>query len=108
MGGIDFTDRAFTINSPFFTDYSVTISYGVFFQAVVNFFIIAVCVFFLVKLLNIISRKKEAEPKLEPQIILLSEIRDALRGECCITNDNQMTFDDTEPKSDFCDGGGGI
>ena len=82
MGGIDLTELSFTVNSPIFADYSVTIAYGKFLQAVVTFLIIAVSVFFMIKVLNVIRRKKDEEEEAgEPdkQIALLTEIRDLLR-----------------------------
>lgn len=58
---------------------------GLFISAVLNFFIIAFCVFMLVKLVNSFRRKEAAKPApaVEPaptkdQLILM-EIRDALR-----------------------------
>ena len=53
--------------------------YGIFLQNVVNFLIIAFCVFMLVKLVNASSKKKEAAPAPTPEdIVLLREIRDSL------------------------------
>jgi large conductance mechanosensitive channel len=80
MGGIDLTNLSFTVNSLFFENSTVTVEYGFFLQAIVNFFIIAVSVFFMVKILNAVRRKKEEEePVPDPQIELLTEIRDLLR-----------------------------
>ena len=54
-----------------------TINYGLFIQAVVNFFVIALAVFIMVKLMNSVLRKKEAaEPT---QLDVLVEIRDLLK-----------------------------
>ncbi|HHX56719.1 MAG TPA: large conductance mechanosensitive channel protein MscL, partial [Clostridiales bacterium] len=59
------------------------IAYGSFLQAIVNFLIIAACVFFIVKTLNKISKKKPAEkpapPKPTNEEVLLTEIRDLLK-----------------------------
>jgi large conductance mechanosensitive channel len=84
IGGIDFSALAFTVNSFLFPDLSVTIRYGNFLQSVVSFFIIAVCVFFMVKTLNALRRKKDGgdspeKTKQDEQILLLTEIRDLLR-----------------------------
>ena len=84
MGGIDLTRLSFTINSLIFREYSVTIAYGNFLQAIVGFFIIAVSVFFMVKGLNIVRRKKDETPEdisdTERQLALLTEIRDLLQS----------------------------
>jgi len=59
----------------------VPVQYGAFIQAVVNFIIIAFCVFLLIKAMNAIKKKEvAAPPAATPEdIILLREIRDALR-----------------------------
>ena len=87
MGGIDLTDLSFTVKSLFFSDYSVTVAYGRFLQAIVGFFIIAVSVFFMVKMLNVIRRRNAVEEPSEPEehILLLSEIRDLLKGGISVT-----------------------
>jgi len=59
----------------------VNIQYGAFIQAVVNFIIIALFLFLVIKAMNA-SRKKEepAAPAATPEdIVLLREIRDALK-----------------------------
>lgn len=69
---------------------SLTIEYGAFLQAVLNFLLIAVSVFILVKAINIakdrLERKKEieeaaAQPEPTPsqEELLLTEIRDLLK-----------------------------
>ena len=102
MGGIDLTQLAFTVNSFIFRDYSVSIAYGKFLQSVVTFLIIAVSVFFMVKMLNILRRKKDTEdpPKPDPQVLLLTEIRDLLRdGQRISEEGEQLSFDDIEKES---------
>lgn len=59
----------------------VDIQYGAFIQAVVNFLIIAIVLFMIIKAMNA-SKKKEAEaaPPAPPEdITLLREIRDSLK-----------------------------
>lgn len=61
----------------------VTIEYGKFFQAALDFLIIAVCVFAMVKVMNALMRKKAAAPKPPeptPSEKLLTEIRDLLNA----------------------------
>ena len=58
------------------------IKYGAFIQSVVDFLIIAVCIFLFVKLANTLTRKKEEEKKPEKpsaDVVLLTEIRDLLK-----------------------------
>ena len=77
-GGIDFTGLSFKINE-------AEIKYGNFLQNVIDFLIIAFCIFILVKIVNKITRKKqetvtEEKPTPKPDdIILLEEIRDLLK-----------------------------
>ncbi len=63
----------------------VEFNYGAFLSAVINFIIMALILFLLVKLMNklmtIGHKKKEeaaAPPPPDPQVVLLTEIRDAL------------------------------
>ena len=61
-------------------------AYGAFIQSVLDFIIIAFCIFLLVKFMNSLSRKKEekvapaAPPELTTQEKLLMEIRDSLKN----------------------------
>ena len=74
IGGIDFTNMALKINN-------VSINYGNFIQNIVNFLIIAISIFMMIKFVNKISRKKEKEEgkKKDPTVKLLEEIRDELK-----------------------------
>lgn len=62
----------------------LALRYGLFIQGVIDFLIIAVVIFFIIKLVNRARRKKE-EPKEEPEPeptkeeLLLTEIRDILK-----------------------------
>jgi len=76
-GGIDFTGLSFKINE-------AEIKYGNFLQNVIDFLIIAVCIFVLVKIVNKLTNKKEVvvEEKQEEKkedIVILEEIRDLLK-----------------------------
>ena len=59
------------------------IGYGVFFNTVMEFLIIAACVFLLVKVVNKIKREPTPAPATPPEPtrseVLLAEIRDALK-----------------------------
>ena len=77
IGGIDFSNLSFTFKD-------ATINYGIFIQAVVDFLIIAFCIFLVVKLFEKFKRKEEVievaeEPKKSDEVLLLEEIRDLLK-----------------------------
>ncbi len=61
---------------------AITLNYGMFIQNIVDFLIIAVCIFLAIKGINKLTRKKEEEPApAEPSAEekLLTEIRDLLK-----------------------------
>lgn len=61
----------------------VSIQYGAFIQAVVNFVLVALFLFMVIKAMNSMKKKEEAAPAAPPptpeDIQLLREIRDALK-----------------------------
>ncbi len=77
LGGLDFSNLSLTIGE-------AKIMYGSFIQNVIDFLIVAVCIFIIVKIVNKISKPKKEEPKEEPKkpedVILLEEIRDLLKS----------------------------
>ena len=80
LGGIDFTGLAFTIGG---TDEApVLLKYGAFIQALIDFLIIAFCVFLLVKGVNSLQKPAPAAAPPPPpaDVVLLTEIRDLLRS----------------------------
>lgn len=85
IGGVDFSDLKFTMPvNPLSPEVTATINYGVFIQTIIEFLVIAFCVFLLVKAINTIARnKKEETPAAPPapskEEELLSEIRDLLK-----------------------------
>ncbi|HYF64016.1 MAG TPA: large conductance mechanosensitive channel protein MscL [Herpetosiphonaceae bacterium] len=68
---------AFTVNQ-------TPIPIGVFFQAVIDFLLVALVLFLVVKGINRVRRKQEAEEAAAPEpaedILLLREIRDSLKN----------------------------
>ena len=77
IGGIDFTKLEFTL-------FDVKVQYGLFLQNVVDFLIIAFCIFMVVKLINKVTHKKKEEPKppvKSDEVKLLEEIRDLMKKE---------------------------
>ena len=95
VGGVDFTDMKLTLKQQVLDaagevlSPAVTWNYGAFIQQVVDFTILAFCVFLMVKVMNTINKKKE-EPKPAPapapeseptaEEKLLTEIRDLLKN----------------------------
>lgn len=61
----------------------VTLNYGMFVQTIIDFIIVAFCIFLIIKGMNKMMEKKEAEPAAPPapseEVTLLKEIRDALK-----------------------------
>ena len=80
IGGINFSSLTITVGK-------ASIAYGNFIQNVINFLIIALCIFFLVKFMNKLSKLKKKEEKKEEakeakpseEVLLLKEIRDLLK-----------------------------
>ena len=56
----------------------VAIKYGLFLNAIVQFLITAIALFFLIKGINMVRKPKPAAPVPTPSEIYLKEIRDAL------------------------------
>ena len=83
-GNMMFVGGSFTING-------VEFNYGAFISAIINFIIMALILFLLIKgmnsLMDIGKKKKKGEeepapaPEPDPQIVLLTEIRDLLKTE---------------------------
>ena len=86
-GGVDFTDLKIQLTEPVIENGKIikagaSINYGNFIQTVVNFLIIGVSIFAMVKGINSLKRKEEAAPAtptLSREELLLTEIRDLLR-----------------------------
>lgn len=98
-GNIDFADLKIVLSEAVMEGETVVkeelaIRYGVFLDALINFLMIAVCVFAMVKIINTIREKAESlkkkeeaavaeepapEPAPDPQLELLTEIRDLLK-----------------------------
>lgn len=83
VGGVDFSNLELTLRSASEGSVAVVIRYGVFINTVIDFIIIAFCIFLIVKMMN---RLKREEPKLTPEppklskeAELLTEIRELLK-----------------------------
>lgn len=88
-GGIDLSGLKFVFAAATETTEEAAIYYGAFLQNIVNFLLIALTLFCVVKAMNSLRRKKEEAPAPEPEpepapepseeAKLLSEIRDLLK-----------------------------
>jgi large conductance mechanosensitive channel len=82
VGNVDFTNLSITIKQTAGDVAAVTLNYGKFIQSVVDFVIIAFAIFLMIKVMNSLQKKKEAAPAAPPapsaEVVLLTEIRDAL------------------------------
>ena len=78
IGGLDFTKLSITVKDS-------AINYGLFIQNIVDFLIIAACIFTVIKILNKFKKQKPVEPpksvEIPEDIKLLTEIRDLLKKE---------------------------
>ncbi len=78
LGGVDFTDKSFTLKD-------AEITYGVFIQSVLEFTIIAFAIFLAIKAISKLKKKEEEKPEEEKveqpseEVVLLREIRDSLK-----------------------------
>ena len=83
LGNVDFTSLEIKLGEPVEGAEQAAIRYGMFIQEIVNFLIIALCIFMVIKLINKAKKKKEEEPAPAPEPtkeeVLLTEIRDALK-----------------------------
>ena len=92
VGGVDFTNLKVVIKKAVVEGGAeiapaVTWNYGAFIQQVVDFTILAFCVFMMVKVMNKLLKKEEAKPAPAPappapskEELLLTEIRDILKN----------------------------
>ena len=85
-GGMDFTELKYVIEPADEANEiaEVAILYGNFINVIIEFLIIAFCIFLVIKGINSMKRKEEEAPAAPPEPskeeVLLSEIRDLLRS----------------------------
>ncbi|MDR1158745.1 MAG: large-conductance mechanosensitive channel protein MscL [Oscillospiraceae bacterium] len=83
LGGVDFSTFNITLPALWTGGAPVQLGLGNFLRTVVDFFLIALCVFFLVKCINALRRREAAEepppPPAPDSTALLTEIRDLLK-----------------------------
>ena len=82
LGNVNFTSLEIKLGEPVEGAEQAAIRYGMFIQEIVNFLIIAFCIFMFIKLIAKIQKKKDETPAPAPEPtkeeVLLTEIRDAL------------------------------
>ncbi len=90
LGGVDFSSLFIDLSGTGFTSLAeaqkagaATINYGVFLNTIINFIIVAFCLFMVIKGMNSLKKKEEAKPGVPVAAprneILLEEIRDLLK-----------------------------
>lgn len=82
IGNVDFSSLEIKLGEPVEGAEQAAIRYGAFIQEIVNFLVIALCIFMVIKVINKLQKKKEEAPAPAPEPtkeeVLLTEIRDAL------------------------------
>ena len=83
LGGVDFSNLLIVLKEATEAAEAVTLNYGVFISTLVDFTIIAFAIFMVIKAINSAKKKEEEKPVEQPkpseEIILLKDIRDALK-----------------------------
>ncbi|GAC1308861.1 MAG: large-conductance mechanosensitive channel protein MscL [Mucilaginibacter sp.] len=81
-GGIDFAEKKIVLKpgDPVHKIAEVAVHYGNFINAIIQFLIIAICIFLVVKMINSLKKEEAAVPDPVPtkEEVLLTEIRDLL------------------------------
>ena len=82
LGNVNFSSLEIKLGEPVEGAEQAAIRYGAFIQEIVNFLVIALCIFMVIKVINKLQKKKEEAPAPAPEPtkeeVLLTEIRDAL------------------------------
>ena len=84
IGGINFKDLKVVLSHNPDGSPAATFAYGNFIQTIIEFLIIALAVFMIVRLLQKLKRREEEKPTIPPpppsqEVVLLTEIRDLLK-----------------------------
>lgn len=80
LGGVDFSDLAFTVKAAVGESPAVVVAYGKFVQTLIDFTIIAFVIFVVVRIISSLKKEAEAAPAAPTaEQVLLTEIRDLLR-----------------------------
>ncbi|MBQ1502353.1 MAG: large-conductance mechanosensitive channel protein MscL [Firmicutes bacterium] len=85
FGGVDFSELKYVITPAVGDVPEAALYYGNFIQSIVNFLLIALVIFLMIKAINKFHKKHdeepeaEAEPEPSEEAVLLTEIRDLLK-----------------------------
>ncbi len=83
LGGVNFTDLKYVMKEAVGDIPAVTLNYGNFIQVIIDFLIVAMAIFMVIKAMNAVKKKEEAAPAPPPapskEETLLTEIRDLLK-----------------------------
>ena len=83
LGGVNFTDLKMVLKAAEGEAEAVTLNYGAFVQNIVDFLIVALVIFMVIKAYNNMQKKEEEAPAAPPEPSneekLLGEIRDLLK-----------------------------
>ena len=91
MGGVDFSNLFIDLSATGYASLAAAqeagapiIKYGIFINTVLDFLIVAFAIFMVIKGMNSLKKKEEAKPAEPPkpseEVVLLTEIRDALKN----------------------------
>lgn len=87
IGGVNFSDLAFTLQAATTSTAAVAIKYGKFLQTIIDFTIIAFAIFMVINAINSLKKKEQAAPSAPPippppsaEERLLTDIRDLLKS----------------------------
>jgi len=84
IGGIDFSDYKWVLKpaDAVAKKAEVAIQYGIFINVLIQFLIVAIAIFIVVKAINRLTRREEEAPAAPAaDVVLLTEIRDLLRSQ---------------------------
>ncbi|WP_423147963.1 large-conductance mechanosensitive channel protein MscL [Rubrolithibacter danxiaensis] len=85
-GGVDFSELQWVLKPADKANNiaEVAVKYGNFINTIIQFLIVAFCIFLIIKLINSLKREKEVAPSVPPaptkEEVLLTEIRDILKS----------------------------
>jgi large conductance mechanosensitive channel len=86
LGGMDFKEFKWILQNADALNgvAEVSLNYGAFFQVIIDFLLVSICVFLLIKAINRFHKKEEAKATTpvkeeKEEVLLLTEIRDLLK-----------------------------
>ena len=82
IGGVDFTRLQIVLRKATESHPALAITYGLFIQAIINFLLVALVIFFLIRSINKLREKKEVEEAPAPKG------RTCYPSRCCFTHRN--------------------